>query len=85
MSLVDVPFESAENVGEITYRLHPIDVGFDLRRGMQVQVAMAPVLRVSYAREDDERRVAEGPFDEVVALLHRNGYRIIETGRWKNE
>jgi len=75
--IVDVDFDDASDVGSIRYRLAPIDVGFDLRgEDMPVLVAWSPVLRVSYADVEGQRRVARGPFSLVVQHLHRLGFRI---------
>lgn len=78
--LTDVPFEKARDVGNITLRLHPLDVGYDLRaEGMSIaQPAGAPdgTLRASYAARDGERRVVEGPYRQVIAWLRGAGYAI---------
>lgn len=80
---IDVAFDASARVGEIRYRLHPLDVGFDLRGeriATEVDVS-APTIRVSYARRrDGERRVIEGPTATVLALLRREGYRFREIG-----
>lgn len=76
--VTDVEFESAHNVDEITYRLHPIDVGFDLRTaGMLVEIeAGDDLLRVSYPDRDGDRRVMEGPQPEVLRRLRALGFEF---------
>lgn len=67
---------------DIEYRLHPLDVGFDLRRqGTPVAVrASADPLRVCYPDADGNRRVMEGPQAGVIARLEALGFdvRVIE-------
>ena len=72
------PFDGAANVGSIRYRLHPLDVGFDLRaEPMPVDMADAEdTLRVSCADEAGARVVLTGSRDDVIGELRRLGYEI---------
>lgn len=75
----DIAFDDADDVGSIQYRLHPLDVGFDLRPenlAVQLEKGASP-LRVSYATRSGERRVVEGPAKDVAACLRRAGYRVV--------
>ena len=74
----DVAFENAIDVQEIRYRLHPIDVGFDLRQnGMVVAIdAGDDPLRVSYPDAGGARRVIEGPQRDVLRKLRARGFRF---------
>jgi hypothetical protein len=75
--MTDGAFENATDVTSIRYRLHPLDVGFDLRRaGHVVEIGDEPQLRVSYPAEDGERRVIDGPRQLVVARLRKLGFTI---------
>lgn len=76
--VVDIPFDEAANVGEIRYRLAPIDVGFDLRaEKMHVAIARSDdPLRASYGSRKGERRVVSGSQDAVLRHLRRHGYRF---------
>ena len=75
--MTDVPFETAENVLNISLRLHPIDVGFDLRvQQMAINVGAEDPLRVSYPAEDGSRRVIEGPRSEVLDQLEDLGFEF---------
>lgn len=79
--LRDVPFEVAEDVGSIRYRLHPLDVGFDLREQCTaIEFGDEPEIRVSYPAEDHERRVMSGPRALVIARLEELGFRIAGRG-----
>lgn len=79
MSIHDIPFDAASDVTSIRYRLHPLDVGFDLRgEGITTKIGPEPVLRASYADRAGERRVIEGPREAVIEHLRRVGYRISE-------
>ena len=71
-------FEDAANVGEIRYRLHPIDVGFDLRaESMAVDMGDSEdALRVSCADEGGARVVLTGSRDDVISELRRLGYEV---------
>ena len=81
MKLADVHFDDASDVGSIRYRLHPLDVGFDLRElDTAVSIGDEPELRVSYPDEDGERRVMCGPRDVVLARLEELGFRIAGRG-----
>lgn len=75
----DTAFDEAGNVGDIQYRLHPLDVGFDLRgEKMPIRVALdEPTLRVSYADRAGDRRVMYGSTGEVVAKLRKLGYKVL--------
>lgn len=75
--ITDVAFEDDADVNSIGLRLHPIDVGFDLRGdGMAVYIPYAPTMRVSYATRTGERRVVSGPQPAVVRHLSEAGYHI---------
>lgn len=78
-AVVDRDFDSVENVYSIRYRLHPLDVGFDLRaHKMAVAIAHADdPLRVSYPARDGGRRVMEGPRAAVLRRLRARGFRFI--------
>src|SRR5690606_34313458 len=72
-------FEAAGDVTSIKNRLHPIDVGFDLRTlGMSAEVHCTDGedMRASYADEDGNRRVVQGPRREVIARLREVGYDV---------
>jgi len=76
--LTDISFDDAVDLHEIPYRLHPIDVGFDLRRqSWAVQIDRAEEVRVSYADRSGARRVVAGPCAEVVAWLRATGYKVV--------
>lgn len=71
-------FEDALSVRDIRYRVHPLDVGFDLReQGMVVAIDAAddPV-RVSYPAKDGTRRVMEGPLQQVLRKLRARGFKF---------
>lgn len=74
-ALLDQPFAQARDVASIRYRLHPLDVGFDLRR-RRVAVALSaePELRVSYPARDGSRRVLSGPRAHVLQALRGLGF-----------
>jgi len=69
------PFDKADDVDTIPYRLHPIDVGFDLRiHNTSVAVsADDDPLRVSYPKAG-ERYVVSGPQSEVIEYLRGLGF-----------
>lgn len=77
--VTDVAFDDARDIGLISNRLHPLDVGFSLI-GERVLVALVPEpdgsLLVSYADRHGDRRVMSGSADAVVARLRRLGYQI---------
>jgi len=74
--ITDIPFDDASDVHSIQYRLHPIDVGFDLREeGMVVRFSDEPTLRVSYPDDEQERRVMSGPAAAVLQRLRALGFR----------
>lgn len=76
-SVHDVAFEDATDVYDIRYRLHALDVGFELKgSGTAAAIEKEPTLRVSYADRDGQRRVMEGPFESVVRRLRRLGYSV---------
>lgn len=70
--------EEAGEVWSIRYRLHPLDVGFDLRaHNMLVVLGPEEPLRVSYAdRDGGGHRVVEGPRAAVLRHLRQHGYRV---------
>lgn len=83
MSIIDVSFDEAEDVTSIAYRLHPIDVGFDLRAddtAIAITRADDPI-RVSYPARDGSRRVMTGPQRPVLARLRRLGFRFVSGDR----
>ena len=73
----DIPFSDARDVTSIRYRLAPIDVGFDLREGVRLEVARAETMRASYATRAGDVRVIEGPQSEVLRRLRGHGYRFL--------
>lgn len=79
-TIVDIPFDEASDVTSIELRLHPIDVGFDLRSDdIEIEVpASAETLRVSYPARDGSRRVMSGPRAEVLRRLGLLGFRFID-------
>lgn len=80
--MTDLPFDDATDVGSIRHRLHPLDVGFDLRsEGTAVAVGDEPVLRVSYPSAKGERYVVEGPREEVLARLRKLGFTFVSAAR----
>jgi hypothetical protein len=84
MAITDTSFDDATDVGGIRYRLHPLDVGFDLRGhgGMAVEVAAEEdPIRISYADAAGERRVINGLQAEVLPRLRRLGYRFRVVGK----
>lgn len=72
------PFEAAPDVRSIGLRLHPLDVGWDVRgEGVVVVVPLgAEPLRVSCADEDGARVVLSGPASEVREALRSLGYVV---------
>jgi hypothetical protein len=76
-ALIDVSFDDATDVQAIRYRLHPGDVGFDLRaQRTPIVVEREESLRCSYPDEHGERRVMAGPFAAVVARLRALGFDV---------
>jgi len=76
--LTDMSFDAASDVHAIPYRLHPLDVGFNLRaESIAVQIDRAEEVRVSYADRSGARRVVAGPLAEVVAWLRKVGYKVV--------
>lgn len=77
--ITDTPFDDAKNVFSIGLRLHPLDVGFDLR-AERMPVEIPPdgsgTLRASYATRDGERRVVDGPREDVIRHLRAHGYDV---------
>lgn len=81
--MIDVPFDETRAVlgisaAAIPLRLHPIDVGFDLRdHDMAVGMSDAtdPLL-VSYPDERGERRVMQGPREAVLSRLRELGFKF---------
>lgn len=72
----DGDFDDAGDVRSIRWRLHPLDVGFDLRaERMTVSLEDDIYPRVSYA-EDGARRVIAGPRALVIARLRAAGYEV---------
>lgn len=81
MALTDIAFEDARDVSSISYRLHPLDVGFSLvteRMPVSILDSGDPELRASYAAKDGSRRVLSGPRKDVIARLRAVGYVITE-------
>lgn len=77
LTISDVPFEDAQDVGSITLRLHPLDVGWSLKAELvPVSIHMAEHLRASYEDARGDRRVIAGPFADVVRRLRALGYVI---------
>lgn len=78
-NVTDEAFDAAGDVGSIRYRLHPLDVGFDLRtQDMPVAIDAADdPIRVSYPAADHERRVMAGPQSAVLARLRKLGFRFV--------
>lgn len=77
-TVTDIPFDQAVAVTQIRYRLHTIDVGFNLR-AEKIKVQINPTddpIRVSYQGRDGERRVMEGPLSAVLRRLRARGYRF---------
>jgi hypothetical protein len=73
-----VPFDSYSGpVSAIALRLHPLDVGYDLR-GEGTPVALPPGVTVaSYARRNGRRYVVTGTPDAVAAELRAAGYKLV--------
>lgn len=78
MSIRITPFDEADSVYEIQFRLHPIDVGLNLKStGMVIDTSEAPdPLRASCADRRGVRVVLEGPREEVLKKLKSYGYRL---------
>lgn len=77
-TVLDVPFEEARDVNSIKYRLHPLDVGFDVRRNNR-RASINPKedpIRISYAAKDGSRRVISGKQAAVLDYLRKLGYRF---------
>ncbi len=73
----DVAFDDAADVRSIIYRLHPLDVGFDLRsKRTVVQIDPGDPIRVSYPDERGARRVMAGPRGAVIARLRSLGFEV---------
>jgi hypothetical protein len=74
----DVAFDDADDVCSIRYRLHPIDVGFDLREiGHVVDLGEDDPLRVSYPNEEGHRRVLWSPRAAVAERLRALGFKVL--------
>lgn len=72
---VDVDFNDAKDVNSIGVRLHPIDVGFDLRKSnVTVQLPDESEIRVSYPDKHGERRVMHGSRQFVKGRLEELGF-----------
>jgi hypothetical protein len=73
----NIAFEDFPDPLSIQYRLHPSDVGFDLReQNMTVVVADADEISASYPAEDDTRRVITGPIRPVLRILRGLGFKF---------
>lgn len=78
MTFSDVRFEDATNTVGIGLRLHPLDVGFDLRaEGVEAAVPEGAELRASYARRNGDRYVMSGLREAVIKALRRQGYKLV--------
>ena len=80
--ITDESFDDTSDVGSIRYRLHPIDVGFDLREdGLAISIASSDdPIRVSYPDRDGDRRVMAGPQGAVLERLRKLGFSfVVET------
>jgi hypothetical protein len=65
-------------VSEIRLRLHPLDVGWDLRaEAVVVELPAQPRSLVSAADARGQRVVVEGQTHAVAAWLRRAGYVVI--------
>jgi hypothetical protein len=76
--LIDRPFVDDSDSQDIRYRLHPIDVGFDLR-AQDCMIAIDPSddpIRVSFPGIHGERRILEGAQAEVLRALEGLGFRF---------
>jgi hypothetical protein len=83
MTLHVYAFESDPDPQSIVLRLHPLDVGFDLRGRMAVELLdTAPEVRVSFAAKNGDRLVAKGPISMVAAVLTAAGYQVVTDPRW---
>lgn len=72
-------YDYGVDVGSIRYRLHPIDVGFDLREhDMPCVIGAERRLRVSYPEHDGRQWVVEGPRESVIAYLTSLGFTIVD-------
>lgn len=60
-----------------SYSFKPIDVGFDLRQGMALDLPEGESLRVEFI-DGDEERSFEGPRAEVADRLRAAGYKVLE-------
>lgn len=78
--MLDVDFyaDHGIDIGAITYRLHPIDVGFSLvTLRMTVEIIETETLTVSYChKKSGGQRIAVGPFQQVIEHLRKQGYTI---------
>lgn len=85
--LIDQPFDRATDVTSIAVRLHPLDVGFDLRAECITTVVdcTGPSLRVSYADRRGERRVMSGPRRAVIQRLRDLGYSVQPVIHYRRE
>lgn len=73
-----VPYDLAEDAAEIELRLHPIDVGWDLRvQGVPVLVPPGTT-RAAYADKRGARMVVSGTRDDVVRVLRDAGYAVAD-------
>lgn len=81
----DIPFAAAADIGSIQNRIHPLDVGFDLRvQGLAAEIVCeaGAELRVSYADRLGDRRVVAGDRREVIAHLRSVGYAVQPVIHW---
>ena len=79
-TVIDEPYESiaADVVHSIETRLHPIDVGYDLRaRGVAVALPPDETTIVSYPDVAGARRVMRGPRDQIRDRLRRLGFDVL--------
>jgi len=85
--LIDQPFDQAADVTSISVRLHPLDVGFDLRaEGIVCEIdCSGPELRASYSDERGERRIVSGASREVIARLRAVGYKVQPIIHWRQQ
>jgi len=77
----DVPWAEAIDTHDIGLRLHPIDVGFDVRaQHMLVSAPAGERLRASYPNELGERWVVAGPRAAVLERLRALGFAFADDG-----
>lgn len=75
--MTDEPFDTADDVDSIIYRLEPGEDGYDLRaRRVVVFINNAEYVRASYADERGQRRVVSGSLGSVVSRLREVGYLV---------